>query len=142
MKRSYLWIVAVVLAAAVVAVGIWMLAKPAPSWTGSAPDAVVYDANGNAVKLSDFAGKPVVLNFWASWCGPCKMLAPVVAQLAEEYAGKAKIAKANVDEQMELATQFQVYSIPTLVVIKGGKATAMAVGVQTPEQLDALMAKN
>ncbi|MFR5824444.1 MAG: thioredoxin, partial [Dysosmobacter sp.] len=73
----------------------------------------------NEVLNSD---KPVLLDFYADWCGPCKMLAPVVHEIAEENAGTLKVGKINVDEQMELAMRFQVSSIPMLVVFKDGKA--------------------
>ena len=71
----------------------------------------------NEVLRSD---KPVLLDFYADWCGPCKMLAPVVHEIAEENAGTLKVGKINVDEQMELAMRFQVSSIPMLVVFKDG----------------------
>ena len=70
------------------------------------------------------ADKPVLLDFYADWCGPCKMLAPVLHEIAEENAGTLKVGKINVDEQMELAMRFQVSSIPMLVVFKDGKAVA------------------
>ena len=73
----------------------------------------------NEVLRSD---KPVLLDFYADWCGPCKMLAPVLHELAEENSGTLKVGKVNVDEQMELAMRFQVSSIPMLVVFKDGKA--------------------
>ncbi len=82
--------------------------------------------------------KPVLLDFWAGWCGPCRMLSPVVDAFAEENAG-VKVGKVNVDEQRELASQFQVMSIPTLVVMKNGKVTARQVGVVPKEKIQAMI---
>ena len=79
--------------------------------------------------------KPVLLDFWAEWCGPCKMVGPIVEQVAEEAAGLAKVGKINVDEEPELAQQFRVMSIPTLVVMKEGKVVQSTVGVQSKQAL-------
>ena len=81
----------------------------------------------------------VLLDFYADWCGPCKMLAPVLHELAEESAGTLKVGKVNVDEQMELAMRFQVSSIPMLVVFKNGKAVAKSVGYRPKADIAAML---
>lgn len=83
--------------------------------------------------------KPVLVDFYADWCGPCKMMAPVVEELAELYQGKAKVGKLNVDDNEEIAMKYGVMSIPTLLIIKNGNVEAKMIGVQKRETLmDAL----
>ncbi len=72
---------------------------------------------------------PVLIDFWAEWCAPCRMLSPVIDEVAEDYKGKAIVAKVNIDEQVELAQKFGVMSIPTLLLFKDGKIVGRSVGV-------------
>ena len=90
------------------------------------------------------ADRPVVVDFYADWCGPCKMLSPVMEKLSEEYAGKVKFVKINTDENQELATRFGIVSIPTVMFFSKGKVDDIVVGVapaaQFKKKIDALVA--
>ena len=87
---------------------------------------VVNDANFEAEVMK--SGIPVLVDFWAEWCGPCRMLLPIVEELAVELAGKVKVCKVNVDEAQDLAANFNVMSIPTLIIFKGGQPVDQLVG--------------
>lgn len=78
---------------------------------------------------------PVIVDFWAEWCGPCRMLAPTLEKVAEELAGKVKVAKLNVDEEPELANTYRISSIPTVILFRGGKPAAQSIGLMNKENL-------
>ncbi len=82
--------------------------------------------------------KPVLVDFWASWCGPCRMFAPIIDTVAEEYPDEVKVGKINVDEENELAQQYRVASIPTLIMFQNGEAMKRSVGVISKEDIVAM----
>ena len=83
--------------------------------------------------------KPVLVDFWADWCGPCRMLAPTIAQLAEEHAADWKVGKVNVDNESGLAVRYEIFSIPTLLVFSKGQLVNRSVGVISKAQVEALV---
>ena len=97
----------------------------------------------NIVTLSDSnfeqevlkSATPVVVDFWAEWCGPCKMIAPMLEELAGEYAGKVKIGKVNTDHSQQLAVQYRINSIPTLLFFKAGQVVDQVIGLKSKKEL-------
>ncbi|MDO4868818.1 MAG: thioredoxin [Bacillota bacterium] len=82
---------------------------------------------------------PVLVDFWAVWCGPCKMVAPVVAEIAEEYEGKVKVGKVNIDEEQMLAMQYNITAIPTLILFKNGEPAQQLVGLRSKAEIEGIL---
>ncbi len=103
---------------------------------------VLTDDNFSAEVLN--SGLPVLVDFWATWCGPCRMIAPIVQELSGEYEGRAKVGKLDVDEAQRTAAEFGIRSIPTLLIFKGGKVADQIIGAvpkrQIAEKLEAVLA--
>lgn len=105
---------------------------------------------GNVVEFSDAnfqadvleSDQPVLVDFWAPWCGPCKALTPTIEALADDYAGKVKIGKLNTDENRQAAINYQISSIPTLIVFKGGQPVERLMGGRPKEQLAEVLNKH
>ena len=81
------------------------------------------------------ANVPVLIDFWASWCGPCRMMSPVIDQIAEEMGDKLKVCKVNVDENHELAEKYEIMTIPAFIIVKNGAETGRTIGVQPKEDI-------
>ncbi|RMF12974.1 MAG: thioredoxin TrxA [Gammaproteobacteria bacterium] len=88
------------------------------------------------------ADLPVLVDYWAEWCGPCKMIAPVLEEIAEEYAGKLKVCKLNIDENEATPPKYNIRGIPTLMLFKGGNVDATKVGALSKSQLTAFLDSN
>ncbi|ALX22039.1 thioredoxin 1 [Bordetella pertussis] len=97
----------------------------------------VSDASFEADVLK--SGQPVLVDYWAAWCGPCKMIAPILEEVAAEYAGRLTVAKLNVDENQDTAAKYGVRGIPTLMLFKDGQAAATKVGALSKSQLTAFL---
>lgn len=103
--------------------------------------AVIHLTKNNYSKEVLESEQPVLIDFWAPWCGPCRMLGPTVEELSHDLDGKVKIAKVNVDEEQELAQAFRVMSIPMLAVVRGGKLISSSVGLQPKTKIMKMLEK-
>lgn len=102
----------------------------------------VYLTRENFEKTVLNSEKPVLVDFFAPWCGPCRMMAPVIDRFAEEYSGKYVVAKVNIDEETDLAVRFGIMSVPSVLIFKGGKVSASSVGFASEDELLDMLIKN
>ncbi|HEX2666841.1 MAG TPA: thioredoxin TrxA [Gammaproteobacteria bacterium] len=105
-------------------------------------DQIVYTSDANFQKDVLSSDVPVLVDYWAEWCGPCKMIAPILDEIAGDYQGKLKIAKVNVDENQQVTQKYGIRSIPTLMIFKGGSVQAQKVGAMSKSQLAAFIETN
>lgn len=103
---------------------------------------ILYVTDGNFEAEVLQAQTPVLVDYWAEWCGPCKMIAPILDDVAKEYAGKLKVAKLNIDENQDTPAKYGVRGIPTLMLFKGGNVEATKVGALSKSQLTAFIDSN
>ena len=105
-------------------------------------DQIVYTSDADFQKDVLSSEVPVLVDYWAEWCGPCKMIAPILDEIAGDYQGKLKIAKVNVDENQQVTQKYGIRSIPTLMIFKGGSVQAQKVGAMSKSQLTAFIETN
>ena len=105
-------------------------------------DQIVYTNDADFQKDVLSSDVPVLVDYWAEWCGPCKMIAPILDEIAGDYQGKLKIAKVNVDENQQVTQKYGIRSIPTLMIFKGGSVQAQKVGAMSKSQLAAFIETN
>lgn len=105
-------------------------------------DQIVVGTDSNWAKEVEQSTVPVVVDFWAPWCGPCRMVSPVIEKLAGKYSGKLKVVKVNVDENQTLAMKFNIMSIPTIMLFREGQVLDQAIGAAPSEYYERLLAKN
>ena len=132
--------------AALIGYGLWMDPADAVETSGKTTEKeatmeiTLTKANFEAEVLK--SGRPVLVDFWAPWCGPCRMLAPVLAEIAEEKAGTIKVGKVNVDEEPELAAEYGITGIPAVLLFKNGKVVGISVGFKPKAELEAFVDAN
>jgi len=115
---------------------------PEETWRNSVSDLIAHVTDDSFESDVLKSAEPVLVDYWAEWCGPCKMIAPVLDEIAAEYAGKVKIAKLNIDDNPNTPPRYGIRGIPTLMLFKGGEVEATKVGAVSKSQLTAFIDSN
>jgi thioredoxin 1 len=118
------------------------ITKPFQSWRTTLSDKIVYVSDDSFEDEVLNADSPVLVDFWAEWCGPCKMIAPILNEIADEYGDKIRIAKLNIDENPATPPKYGIRGIPTLMLFKDGNVEATKVGAVSKSQLTAFLDSN